>query len=58
TALNDVGEGEAIAAYEVTIPKETEESPGFETLIAMLALLIIAPIAYQKARNNSRRFER
>ncbi len=42
--INDVGEGEAFAAYPVKVPKEKEDSPGFEALVICLALLLVIPI--------------
>ncbi len=48
-AVNDVGQGEPCATFEVEVPKKAEESPGFETLIVISCLLILVPI-FKKRR--------
>ncbi len=47
-ARNDVGEGEPILAREVKVPKEKDESPGFEVVAVLATLLIIVPIIMRR----------
>jgi fibronectin type 3 domain-containing protein len=46
-AKNAVGEGEPIAAKEVKVQKK-EEGPGFEIVVLMASILIIAPIVNRR----------
>jgi hypothetical protein len=43
-AKNDVGEGEAILARGVKVPPETDESPGFEVLAVVTAMMLVIPM--------------
>jgi PGF-CTERM protein len=43
-AKNDVGEGEPIAAREVKVPKAKEDGPGFEVLVVVAAVMLVAAI--------------
>jgi titin len=47
-ALNVAGEGEAFAAYEVKVPPQKKDSPGFEVVLVGLALLLVVPIARRR----------
>ena len=47
-ALNDAGEGEPFAAYEVKVPKEKADGPGFEVVLVAMALLLVIPVARRR----------
>jgi predicted RNA-binding protein with TRAM domain len=43
-AKNDVGEGEPILAREVKVPRKADESPGFEVLVVVTAMMLVIPM--------------
>ena len=43
-AKNDVGEGEPILAREVKVEKKAVESPGFEVLVVVTAMMLVIPM--------------
>lgn len=47
-AKNDVGQGEPILAREIKVPKKADESPGFEALVILAAILIVIPITRRR----------
>jgi len=52
SAVNAVGQGEAFAAYEVKVPKEKEDGPGFSAVgmgVALAAAVLV--IATQRRRH-------
>ena len=49
-AVNAVGQGEALAAYEVKVPKEQEEEPGFETVGIGFAFVVVALVIASRGR--------
>ena len=39
-----MGEGEPILAREVMVPKKADESPGFEVLAVVTAMVLVIPM--------------
>ncbi len=52
-ALNDVGQGKEFAAYEVDIPPEEDDGPGFASA-AVVAACVLAHVAVRRARTGRR----
>jgi len=53
-AINAVGQGEAFAAYEVKVPKEQKEEPGFGAIgmgIALAAAVLVMATQRRRCRN-------